>query len=104
MEPINATRIVEGYDMGLEPSGRELLAWLADVFPFLPKDFDARYRQAAPEDQQLVHSKGRLRWCWAASRRWPCRFTLPQTFPSAIRRDAASRLLTHVAPRQRNTF
>lgn len=27
--------------------------WLADVFPFLPKDFDERYYQAAPEDQQL---------------------------------------------------
>jgi hypothetical protein len=28
-------------------------AWLADVFPFLPADFDERYYQAAPEDQQL---------------------------------------------------
>jgi len=27
--------------------------WLADVFPFLPKDFDDRYYQAAPEDQQI---------------------------------------------------
>jgi hypothetical protein len=27
--------------------------WLANVFPFLPKDFDERYYQAAPEDQQL---------------------------------------------------
>lgn len=27
--------------------------WLADVFPFLPKDFDERYYQAAPLDQQL---------------------------------------------------
>lgn len=27
--------------------------WLDDVFPFLPKDFDERYYQAAPEDQQL---------------------------------------------------
>jgi hypothetical protein len=28
-------------------------AWLADVFPFLPADFDERYFHAAPEDQQL---------------------------------------------------
>ncbi len=28
-------------------------AWLADVFPFLPKDFDERYYQAAAEDQQV---------------------------------------------------
>ena len=27
--------------------------WLADVFPFLPADFDQRYYQAAPIDQQL---------------------------------------------------
>lgn len=27
--------------------------WLAEVFPFLPKDFDERYYQAAPEDQQV---------------------------------------------------
>lgn len=27
--------------------------WLADVFPFLPRDFDERYYQAAPEDQQI---------------------------------------------------
>lgn len=33
-------------------------AWLADVFPFLPKDFDERYYQAAPEDQQVPVPKG----------------------------------------------
>lgn len=27
--------------------------WLDDVFPFLPRDFDERFHQAAPEDQQL---------------------------------------------------
>jgi len=27
--------------------------WLDDVFPFLPADFDERYYQAAPQDQQL---------------------------------------------------
>lgn len=32
-------------------------AWLADVFPFLPKDFDDRYYQAAPEDQQVPHTR-----------------------------------------------
>ena len=32
--------------------------WLADVFPFLPKDFDERYYQAAPEDQQVPMPKG----------------------------------------------
>ncbi len=32
--------------------------WLDDVFPFLPKDFDERYFQAAPEDQQVELPKG----------------------------------------------
>ena len=34
--------------------------WLDDVFPFLPKDFDERYYQAAPEDQQLPLPKAPL--------------------------------------------
>jgi|SRR5580765_2697234 len=33
-------------------------AWLADVFPFLPSDFDEHYYQAAPEDQQVPLPKG----------------------------------------------
>lgn len=33
-------------------------AWAADTFPFLPEDFDPRYFQAAPEDQQLPHPVG----------------------------------------------
>lgn len=28
-------------------------AWMRDVFPFLPADFDERYYQMAPEDQQI---------------------------------------------------
>lgn len=32
--------------------------WLANVFPFLPKDFDERYYQAAPEDQQIALPTG----------------------------------------------
>ena len=31
--------------------------WLDDEFPFLPKDFDERYYQAAPEDQQVTIPK-----------------------------------------------
>jgi len=29
--------------------------WLAEVFPFLPADFDEQYFQAAPPDQQTAH-------------------------------------------------
>jgi hypothetical protein len=32
--------------------------WLDEVFPFLPKDFEERYYQAAPEDQQVPLPKG----------------------------------------------
>ena len=32
--------------------------WLDDVFPFLPTDFDERYYQAAPQDQQVPVPKG----------------------------------------------
>lgn len=33
-------------------------AWLADSFPFLPGDFDNRYFQAAPADQQTAYLRG----------------------------------------------
>jgi hypothetical protein len=33
-------------------------AWLADCFPFLPTDFDHRYFQAAPDDQQTHYLRG----------------------------------------------
>lgn len=32
--------------------------WLDNVFPFLPADFDPRYHQAAPPDQQIDHPTG----------------------------------------------
>ncbi|MGA2256551.1 MAG: DUF2169 domain-containing protein, partial [Thermoguttaceae bacterium] len=32
--------------------------WLKNVFPFLPADFDDRYYQAAPEDQQMEYLQG----------------------------------------------
>ena len=32
--------------------------WVDHVFPFLPADFDDRYHQAAPEDQQIPYPSG----------------------------------------------
>ena len=32
--------------------------WLDEVMPFLPKDFDTRYFQCAPEDQQMPYPQG----------------------------------------------
>ena len=33
-------------------------AWQKNVFPFLPEDFDERFHQCAPEDQQMDYPKG----------------------------------------------
>lgn len=33
--------------------------WQREVFPFLPEDFDERYHQSAPEDQQIDYPRGR---------------------------------------------
>lgn len=32
--------------------------WIDNVFPFLPRDFDPRYNQAAPPDQQIDYLQG----------------------------------------------
>lgn len=32
--------------------------WKRDIFPFLPEDFDERFHQCAPEDQQMDYPKG----------------------------------------------
>lgn len=32
--------------------------WLDNTFPFLPQDFDERYYQSAPADQQMPHPRG----------------------------------------------
>lgn len=34
--------------------------WLDEVFPFLPRDFDERYHQSAPDDQQIDVPTGPL--------------------------------------------
>jgi hypothetical protein len=39
-------------------SGTYDAKWKRDVFPFLPEDFDERYNQAAPEDQQIPYPQG----------------------------------------------
>jgi len=32
--------------------------WIDNIFPFLPPDFDERYYQAAPDDQQMDYPRG----------------------------------------------
>jgi hypothetical protein len=42
-----------GWPQRLQYGGTYDQNWVDNVFPFLPSDFDERYYQAAPEDQQL---------------------------------------------------
>jgi len=57
-KPIALGPLGRGWPQRARYAGTYDDAWLADVFPFLPKDFDERYYQAAPEDQQIALPKG----------------------------------------------
>lgn len=50
--------IGRGWDARRHYAGTYDDQWLAEQFPFLPQDFDERYYQAAPMDQQLTASAG----------------------------------------------
>lgn len=62
--PTDSYRPLSFGPVGRGWSGRKELAgtydqkWLDSVFPFLPADFDDRYFQAAPPDQQLPAARG----------------------------------------------
>lgn len=43
--------------------------WLDNVSPFLPADFDERYFQSAPADQQTKYLRGGKRWSWSICHR-----------------------------------
>jgi hypothetical protein len=51
--PIAFGPLARGWPLRARYAGSYDQQWLDDVFPFLPKDFDERYHQAAPEDQQV---------------------------------------------------
>jgi hypothetical protein len=51
--PMSFGPIARGWQPRLALAGTYDQAWLDDVFPFLPADFDPRHFQAAPEDQQI---------------------------------------------------
>ena len=50
--PMSLGPVGRGWQPRLKFAGTYDEAWLKDVFPFLPADFDAAYYQAAPGDQQ----------------------------------------------------
>jgi hypothetical protein len=47
-----------GWPGRIEFAGAYDEAWLAEAFPFLPADFDDRYHQSAPPDQQIPYPVG----------------------------------------------
>jgi hypothetical protein len=47
-----------GWPGRVEYGGTYDQAWVDDVFPFLPADFDERYFQSAPPDQQIDPPRG----------------------------------------------
>ncbi len=55
--PMSLGPLGRGWHQRARYAGTYDQKWLDDVFPFLPADFDERYYQAAPEDQQIPHPK-----------------------------------------------
>jgi hypothetical protein len=51
--PVAFGPLARGWHDRVRYAGTYDQPWLDDVFPFLPKDFDSRYYQAAPLDQQV---------------------------------------------------
>jgi hypothetical protein len=56
--PMSFGPIFRAWQPRLKYAGTYDDKWLEKVFPFLPADFDERYFQAAPEDQQIDYLQG----------------------------------------------
>ena len=56
--PMSFGPIGRHWDPRVKYAGTYDAKWLDDVFPFLPADFDERYYQSAPLDQQLPKPLG----------------------------------------------
>jgi hypothetical protein len=77
-------------------------AWQRNVFPFLPQDFDERFHQCAPEDQQMPYPQGgeKVVLHHMVAGRADVRFTLPPLNTLAVRvlrTDYSSETLAAVA-------
>ncbi len=57
-KPMSLGPLGRGWPQRARYAGTYDQQWLDDVFPFLPEDFDERYYQAAPENQQVPLPKG----------------------------------------------
>ncbi|RWE57133.1 DUF2169 domain-containing protein [Mesorhizobium sp.] len=57
-KPMSFGPMGRGWPGRIEYGGTYDDNWVANIFPFLPPDFDERYFQMAPPDQQIDHLKG----------------------------------------------
>ncbi|MEO1309904.1 MAG: DUF2169 domain-containing protein [Pseudomonadota bacterium] len=58
LKPMALSPLGRSWPPRIDYAGTYDQAWLDEVFPFLPADFDERYYQAAPADQQTDHLQG----------------------------------------------
>jgi hypothetical protein len=56
--PMSFGPIGRGWPGRIEYGGTYDQSWIDNIFPFLPPDFDERYFQAAPPDQQIDSPRG----------------------------------------------
>ena len=56
--PMSFGPVGRGWEPRYKLAGTYDDAWLDEVFPFLPADFDEAYYQAAPADQQIPYPRG----------------------------------------------
>jgi hypothetical protein len=57
-KPMSFGPMGRGWPGRIEFGGTYDQNWIDNVFPFLPADFDERYFQSAPADQQIDHPRG----------------------------------------------
>ncbi|NHZ65723.1 DUF2169 family type VI secretion system accessory protein [Massilia genomosp. 1] len=56
--PLSFGPVGRNWEPRIRYAGTYDAQWMEQVYPFLPPDFDARYFQSAPEDQQLAQLGG----------------------------------------------
>ncbi len=57
-KPMSFGPMGRGWPGRIEYGGTYDQNWIDNVFPFLPRDFDERYFQMSPTDQQIAHPRG----------------------------------------------
>jgi hypothetical protein len=103
-QPMALGPLGRGWSLRARYAGTYDQKWLDDVFPFLPKDFDECYFQAAPRDQQVPQPKGPMEVTLAGfTADSPRQFLLPHfeapvtVFPKRAEREDHVAILDTIA-------